>query len=405
MDDISAQLQSLLNQHFQVTPTFTSRRDQWFKRRYQSWTCGDKNKELLVLVPKAARTEWAPEMLRISDCLAKSIYSAAAAERQKQYVSFSPRQDKLFADSVLDEPSLLHPKREDGSPTLHPRAQRGDWWPHQCLYDQAYVIRALIEHEQVAPLLRISQMLDVDFKTAEDPKVVTKWSPQSAADEGWGVVVDEVLQVFFFCAILGAFPEALLTDKCNYTRWLPFGEMLSVQSPAMRFIRELEKRPDFKYLQSQSDLNPHMRRCICILASAQVLYKACDLPAVKWEARISNAMLYFVGFEAWNREREGRDYLACPFNVAKNDKWLTHGVARIEAAVREGSAVFADSRSKSPRSRDPLLLHEPRKSPVAEDNSDDEDDKLAELEAAEAAYGAKRSTKYQRKQWRGSNLY
>ncbi|KAJ2976074.1 hypothetical protein NQ176_g5160 [Zarea fungicola] len=248
-------------------------------------------------------------------------------------------------------------------------------------------------------------MPDIDFKTAEDLKAGTKWSPQSAADEGWGVVVDEVLQVFFFCAVVGAFPEVLLTDKCNYTRWLPFGEMLSEQSPAMRFIRELKKQPNFKYLQSQSDLNPHMGRCIRILASAQVLFKACDLPAVKWEAHISNAMLYFVGFEAWNREREGRDYLACEFNVAKNDKWLTHGVARNEAAVREGSASFADSRSKSPRCRDPLQLHEPKIFPVAEENSDGEDNELAELEAAEAAYGTKRSTKYQRKQRRGSNTY
>ncbi|OAA77817.1 hypothetical protein LEL_04640 [Akanthomyces lecanii RCEF 1005] len=407
MDDIIATLQSLLRHNFHVTATDTARHDQWFKRAYQSWAA--KDKELLLLAPRVSRTEWAPDMLQFSAQLALHIRNLAAAERQRLDASFPPRDDKLFPDSVLDEPSLMCPLDQRQAPALSPRVQRGDWWPGKDLVDLAYVGKALLEHEQTAALVRVAQMRGVAMKEAADTSKHKRdrWRRSTEPCGGWGTLVDEALLIFFFAIIVGTFPDELLTEKAKYTSWLPYGELLSGLQPPERFVEALRKRPGggpkAGGLRSASDLRPHAERCVRVLAAADVLREACHLPAVDWPSRISSAMLYFVGFEAWNRAREGQTYLHCHLNTTKDGRWLAHGLgAKGEAAVvvaaeEETRAVVGAA--KLVRPRDPLRLREPRVDPVCSDEDGDEEDqtKLDELERAEAAYGAKRSTKYQRR--------
>lgn len=401
MDDITASLQSLLRQRFHVTPTVTARHDQWFKRAYQSWI--EKDKELLLLTPRESRAEWAPEMLQLSAQLARHIRSVAAAERQRLDVAFPPSDEKLFSDAVLDEPPLMCPLDERQAPALSPRVQRGDWWPNKDLVDLAYVGQALLEHAQAAALVRVAQMRGVDIKDAADIRnhKRDRWHWSTETGGGWGKVVDDALQIFFFAAIVGTFPDELLTEQSRYTNWLPYGELLSGMYPPMRFVEALKKRPGFKGLCSPADLRPHMERCIRVLATADILHQVCRLPAVDWEARISSAMLYFVGFEAWNRSREGETYLHCHLNTTKDGRWLAHGVTRDEEAVvitTEEDSINTVVGSRLVRPRDPLRLREPRVVAVVDGDEDGvEQSKLDVLEREEAAYGAKRSMKYQRR--------
>ena len=409
MDDITATLQSLLRHNFHVTATDTARHDQWFKRVYHSWA--EKDKELLLLTPRVSRTEWAPEMLQFSAQLALHIRNSAAAERQRLDASFPPRDDKLFPDSVLDEPPLMCPLDERQAPALSPRVQRGDWWPGKDLVDLAYVGKALLEHEQTAAVVRVAHMRGVDMRDAADIRKHRRdrWCWSTEQGGGWGTLVDEALLVFFFAAIVATFPDELLTERAGYTSWLPYGELLSGLGPPMRFVEALKKRPaggfGFKAggLRSPTDWRPHVERCVRILAATDVLHDACRLPAVDWASRISSAMLYFVGFEAWNRAREGQTYLHCPLNTAKDDRWLAHGlkaeVEELVVAAEEESVKQVVVGAKLVRPRDPLRLREPRVDLAAGDEDSDKEEqcKLGELERAEAAYGAKRSTKYQRR--------
>ncbi|ATY63778.1 hypothetical protein A9K55_004780 [Cordyceps militaris] len=393
--------QSLLRQRFHITPTTTSRHDQWFKRVYQSWV--ETDKQLLLLTPKVSRPEWAPEMLQLSAQLANHIQLLAAAERRRLDAAFPPRQDKLFPDSVLDEPPLLCPLHDRQAPVLTPGVQRGDWWPDKDPADLARVAKALLEHEQTAALLHVAQMRGVDMKAAMDCRKHGQsrgdWSTPKGG--GWGAAVDEALSVFFFAAIIGTFPEELLTETDTYRNWLPYGGLLSDAGPPMRFAEALKKRPGFRGLRAHDDVRPHMERCVRILAAADLLHSACRLPAVDWAARIGSALLYFVGFEAWNRAREGSTYLHCHLNTAKTDRWLAHG---LEAGDDGKEAVVRGEKrartAKTARPRDPLLLRAPRADAATNDAEDEEQCRLADLEQEEAAYGSKRSTKYQRRKVR-----
>ncbi|XWW96928.1 hypothetical protein V2A60_004908 [Cordyceps javanica] len=387
MDNVTTSLQSLLRQRFHITPTNTARRDQWFKRVYQVWA--EDNKELLLLTPKASREEWAPEMLQLSAQLASHIRHLAGVERQILDASFPPRQDKLFPDSVFDEPPLMCQLDDRQAPALSPSVQRGDWWPNKDLVDLAYVGQALLEHGQIAALVHVAEMRDVDLKDAADLRnhSRSRWGLSTEEGAGWGKVVDEVLLIFFFVAIIGTFPEELGMISERYTEWLPYGELLCAPSPPKRFIDALKKRPGFKGLRSGNESQPHMQRCVRILAAADILYESCHLAAIDWEPRISSAMLYFVGFEAWNRGREGHTYLYCPFNSTKNGKWLAHGVEMTENqyTIRVEENSSSAKNVKPARPRDPLRLRERRVGEAGSDSDDEEQAKLAALERAEAA--------------------
>lgn len=410
MEEITASWHALLRQHFHITPTTTSRHDQWFKRRYNFWKAVTKDQDLLILTPTVSKDEWATDVLRLSAQLSSLIVDSAATERCRLAALFAPSAEKLFPDSALDEPPLMGRRlwRED-DPTVCPQAQRAEWWPAQPLLDRAYCTKALLERDQLSAVLYLAKMRGVALEDAEDLKGakhgkrrVTNFRNHEP-DEGWGTTVDEALEIFFLCVILGTFPEELLAKDRSYETWQNWLPLWYETTPARRFLEALEQRQDGRFPRSRADLKPHAERCLRILVATHVLYEACGLPAVNWEARIGTALLHFVGFESWNRQRMDEWYLRSELNTPKTDKWLLEGVDRKEVAAQKHDLDVASLRKpESKRSRDPLRLHEPKSdTPVHDDEeSGDEGEKLAEMERAETEYGTRRSTKYRRKQGR-----
>lgn len=399
MDDVTASFESLLRQRFHITPTVTSRRDQWFKRIHQYWI--ETDRKLLLLTPTTARNEWAPEMLRFCAQFARYIQTQAAAERGRLDAAFTPSAEKLFHDAVFGEPPLLCPVDDQQAPPLSTRVQRADWWLGKDNVDMAYVGKALLEREQAAALIYLCGMRKVGFADAADStgQRRDRWVWPTRTGPGWATMVDEALQVFFFAAVLGTFSDDLLSPPEKYKDWLPWGELLSDFQPPMRFVRELESRRRFRGLHGADDLRPHMARCVRILVTAETVYTSCALPVIDWEARISSALLYFVGFEAWNRTREDECYLPCPFNTTKDEAWLTTGLKEVERQQRPEKEDGQDEAAKTRlvRPRDPLRLREPKVEMAESEDEDEEAKQLAEMERAEAEYGSRRSTKYIRR--------
>ncbi|KAK8070098.1 hypothetical protein PG994_006714 [Apiospora phragmitis] len=96
------------------------------------------------------------------------------------------------------------------------------------------------------------------------------------------------------------------------------------------------------------------------------------------EDHIVNAFLHLVGFEAWNREREGRS----------RELEKTEDVQEYGQSIQDSG----DEAARLPRKKkDPIKLREPGRNVVEaseEDDSDDEEEaKLAAAEAEEAIYG------------------
>jgi len=103
-----------------------------------------------------------------------------------------------------------------------------------------------------------------------------------------------------------------------------------------------------------------------------------------------DTFLYILGFEAWNRSRQGEGYLGCDLNKPKDARSL-QGVG-LDDYGDEGLLV----REASKKPMDPLKLREPEREVEVEPTEEEmtEMDELAALESSEANYGRKRSTKY-----------
>lgn len=398
MNGITASLQSFLQQRFQLTPTTTLRDDQWFKRVYQHWRRFNKSKELLILTPNVAKDTWAPEALRQSNLLAGFIRQTAAAQTLAvQETTPPPSKDKIFPDAILDGPRLMSRHPNDKFPTLTPPVQRGGWWSaSRDPKEHAAIIKDLLEQEQLAALL---------YVVAKDPSCIKNSvsclekapirRPVTYQDYGWATIIDEVLLVFFFAVALSSFPENLLTKDETYINWLPFGRLLSEVGPPMRFMEAFKAQSGSKALGSRDDLRPDTDRCIRILAAAHALHTSSGLEEVNWESRINGALLNFVGFEAWNRERQGERYLYCVRNTAKNGEWLARGLKEDDLPLSTGYSDIKDTKPSRPR--DPLRLRDPKQVVASEVSEDEAHAELAELEAEEATYGKKRSAKYARR--------
>ena len=145
---------------------------------------------------------------------------------------------------------------------------------------------------------------------------------------------------------------------------------------------------------TEEEVQQYAEWCFRVVTKTQVLSQACMLPDLDWGRRMVDTFLYFVGFEAWNRERESVGYLNCDLNTTKNEAWLRKTSGLQEKPAKIGTPLI----SKHARPKDPLLLHEAKKTyepePTEEENAVLE--KLADLEVEEAIYGRKRSTKYRR---------
>ncbi|VUC28515.1 unnamed protein product [Clonostachys rosea] len=405
MEQLQSDLEQLIKQSFHFVPISTQRHDQLYKRVYQgSWKDGVCP---LILTPKDSREEWTAEVHQFTVKFAKAVQGAtndASKMRQDAFQAETISTDnKVFQDAVLDEFETTFTPCSAKEKALTPTMQRLAFWtdPPADLQLLPDAVRALLACEQIGPLLYLARRhKDTSLKELSTKTVKSLRRRYSEPNIiGWEFALEETLEFLFFVEILSCFPDTLgKGEECE--RWIPY-------------IYAGEASPMRRYLQTRSGTHPkavpdahrQVQRCFRIVCNYRMLWDACGLPVLNLEHYIINAFLSFLGFEAWNRKREGKGYLGTDLNKMKDEKWLWEhmGDDAKEAAEIQRELDAHDSSSaipKSPRPRDPLRLREPKAKPVEEPSEEDlaELNKLAAMEAEEATYGRKRSTKYHRNQ-------
>ncbi|CAG7558674.1 unnamed protein product [Fusarium equiseti] len=378
--EIYQNLTDLLSHHFQIVASNSQRQDQWYKRSLQSFTYHHGDKKPLILVPRESREEWAPLVRRFASSLGRMI---AATDRKM--IEQTTSESKLFSDDVLDQahsqPLCL---AVANSKALSPDMMQMSWWTTKTQHpdDKARRlkgIKALIACGQTESLLRLASWP----KTHPDRVTHLQKYQWRSLNNGWQTAVDKIIVIMLFLGVTGAFQEELL-EKDGYIYWLPIA-FLSYKSPFISYIEAFDGRIPATNDGRQRELGC----CVEALRTAQAWSLGTETP-INWEERIMDRFLYILGFEAWNRSRQGEGYLDCDLNKPKDAKSL-QGVGLDDHGDEE-----LPVREAAKKPIDLLKLREPKKDVEVELTEEEkmEMDELAALEASEANYGRKRSTKY-----------
>ncbi|KAF5975900.1 hypothetical protein FCOIX_7437 [Fusarium coicis] len=384
---ICDELKSLLSQHFQVVATHSQRQDQWYKRSYQSFAAEHGNREPLILVPRESREEWVPHVRRFAQTLAAQVI--AAGEAQTSQPGDVTSDSKLFSDQVLDAIHTVPLSRAvRGKDQLRPVAMQITRWTSTNSYvfsgtERITGIKGLIACGEVDVLLRLAT-LPQTHPPKEREIDPSRWRH---LNRDWQDVIDAILSIMWFLGAIESFPEEFVSDD-GYKYWVP----VAFNSYVSRFQPYIEAH-DGKIAKTAEAIQKEVSQCLKALVAAQAFSSEAGFDPMQWEDRIMDGFLYILGFEAWNRSREGEGYLNCDLNVTKTAKSLrsvSHG--------EEGGDVEEAAQSKrvTPRYKDPLKLREPKKEMASESSEGEQEEleKLAALEAMENEYGRKRSVKY-----------
>ncbi|KAI1039500.1 hypothetical protein LB505_002593 [Fusarium chuoi] len=391
-EGIADELKALLSQHFQVVATHSQRQDQWYKRLYQSFAAEHGNREPLIIVPRESREEWAPHVRRFAKTLAAKVVAAGEAQtsRPRDITSDS----KLFADSVLD---TIHneplSRAVRGKEQLRPVAMQITRWTSTNAYifsgaERMTGIKALIACGEIDVLLRLAT-LPQTHPPKEREIDPSRWRH---LNRDWQDVIDHILSIMWFLGSMESFPADFVFEN-GYKYWAP----IAFHNHLSRFQPYIEAHGG-EIPSTGEAIQKEISQCIKALVAAQAFSTKAGFDPIQWEDRIMDGFLYILGFEAWNRSREGAGYLGCDLNVTKTAKSLcsiSHGEDDddvVEEAVQ-------GSKGTASKPRDPLKLREPKKE-MAHDVDEEEEqemEKLAVLEIDEKDYGRKRSTKYMTK--------
>ncbi|KAF5547856.1 hypothetical protein FNAPI_8454 [Fusarium napiforme] len=384
---IGDELKSLLSQHFQVVATHSQRQDQWYKRSYQSFAAEHDNREPLILVPRESREEWVPHVRRFAKTLAAKLITAAEAQTSQPRDVISD--SKLFSDKVLDAIHTVPLSRAvRGKDQLRPVAMQITRWTSTNSYvfsgtERITGIKGLIACGEVDVLLRLA-ILPQTHPPKEREIDPSRWRH---LNRDWQDVIDAILSVMWFLGAIESFPEDFVSGD-GYKYWVP----VAFNSYLSRFQPYIEAH-DGRVPSTAKEIQKKISQCIKALVAAQVFSSEAGFDPIQWEDRIVDNFLYILGFEAWNRSREGAGYLNCDLNVTKTAESLRSvSYGEEDCEVEEG----AQSKGVAPKQKDPLKLREPKKEMVAEtsEGEQEEIEKLAALEALENEYGRKRSAKY-----------
>ncbi|CEJ95167.1 hypothetical protein VHEMI10664 [[Torrubiella] hemipterigena] len=394
MECFKDELSAVFQHSFEVRVSHTNRQDQWYKRRLQSWKTTTKNQGPLILSPTASKSEWAPKVLNCTSRFAKHIRSSAADELAQPRDQSLPT--KLFPDTVFQGQSLMAEVREGHTSLpltpLAPSMQRIDFWlADKNNGERARATKALLQLGMLSPLLKITAKRSSKMKEAAFIRHrllrCEDWH-----DDGWLAIADDVAQVAVFIVAMAAYPEALAKNKA-YVDWIPLGKFISNETPVERFMALHSHRAD-----DGSGMNQLLDQCVTTMVHVTALGTASGLDAIDWETKLNEAVLLFIGFESWNRERHGQGYLGSNLNKPRHASWLTQG-------VDDGDDIVASSDDNVVRGpvkpRDPLHLRPEKAKPLDDESagaSDSDKDELSIMETKEADYGKKRSTKYQTRQ-------
>ncbi|KAF0638058.1 hypothetical protein FPSE5266_09595 [Fusarium pseudograminearum] len=379
---LNDELAALLSQHFQIVATHSQRQDQWYKRSYQSFTSQHGDRKPLILVPHSSREEWISDIRRFASSLGKKLESAGHEPRAVDDIPES----KLFSDNVLDEahkrPLCL--AITDSKP-LSPNMMQMSWWTTKVQHpdDKARrlkAIKALIACGQVDSLVRLASWPDVHPEQVSHIKAY-QWK---SLNNGWQAAVDKIIVIMLFLGITGTFTKDLVEED-GYKYLAPVA-FFTYKSPLTAYIEAF----DGKIPAGNSERQQQMTHCLEALCAAQS-WALSTGSTINWGEEIMDNFLYLLGFEAWNRSREGEGYLGCDLNKTKTAKSL-QGVGYDE---EEDTLTRVDEGSTK-KPIDPLKLREPKKEVVPEPTEEEkrEMDELSVLESIEEEYGRKRSTKY-----------
>ncbi|KAG9499627.1 hypothetical protein J7337_008086 [Fusarium musae] len=386
-EGITDQLKALFAQHFQVVATHSQRQDQWYKRSYQSFAAEHGNREPLILVPRESREEWVPPVRRFAKTLAAKVI--AAGEAQTSQPRDVASDTKLFSDKVLDAIHTVPLSRAvRGKDQLRPVAMQITRWTSTNSYvfsgtERTTGIKGLIACGEVDVLLRLATLPQTHPPKERDIDP-SRWRH---LNRDWQEVIDAILSIMWFLGAIDSFSEDFVSED-GYKYWV----LVAFNSYLSRFQPYIQAHDD-KILKTTEVIQKEIYQCIEALVAAQVFSLEAGFDPIQWEDRIMDGFLYILGFEAWNRSREGAGYLNCDLNVTKTAKSLrsvSHG--------EEGGDVEEAAQSKrvTPKYKDPLKLREPKKEMVSESSEGEQEEieKLAALEAMENEYGRKRSAKY-----------
>ncbi|KAF5581798.1 hypothetical protein FPCIR_9906 [Fusarium pseudocircinatum] len=371
-----------------MTNTLYSRVESpWYKRSYQSFVAEHGNREPLILVPRKSREEWVPQVRRFAKTLAAKVIVAGEAQTSRPRVIASD--SKLFSDRVLDaihaEPLSRAVK---GREQLRPVAMQITRWTSTNSYvfsdtERITGIKGLIACGEVDVLLRLAT-LPQTHPPKEREIDPSRWRH---LNRDWQDVIDAILSIMWFLGAIESFPEDFIS-KDGYKYWVP----VAFNSYLSRFQPYIEAH-DGKIPKMTEAIQKEISQCIKALVAAQVFSSEAGFDPIQWEDRITDNFLYILGFEAWNRSREGAGYLNCDLNSTKTAKSL-RAVCHGDEDGSEEEAV--QNKGVSPKQKDPLKLREQKEEMASEtsEGEQEEIEKLAALEARENEYGRKRSVKY-----------
>ncbi|PNP79417.1 hypothetical protein FNYG_07252 [Fusarium nygamai] len=387
-EGITDELKSLLSQHFQVVATHSQRQDQWYKRSYQSFTAEHGNHEPLIIVPRESREEWVPQVRRFAKTLAAKVI--AAGEAQTSQPRDVTSDSKLFSDKVLDVIHTVPLSRAvRGKDQLRPVAMQISRWTSANSYvfsgtERITGIKGLIACGEVDVLLRLAT-LPQTHPPKEREIDPSRWRH---LNRDWQDVIDAILSIMWFVGAMESFPRDFVSED-GYKYWVP----VAFNSYLSRFQPYIEAH-DGRIPSTTEAIQKEVSQCLKALVAAQAFSSEAGFHPIQWEDRIMDGFLYILGFEAWNRSREGAGYLNCDLNFTKTAKSLR---AVCHGGDEDGSEEEAvPNKGVSSKQKDPLKLREPKKEMVAEtsEGEQEEIEKLAALEARENEYGRKRSVKY-----------
>ncbi|KAF4440828.1 hypothetical protein FACUT_3146 [Fusarium acutatum] len=385
---ITDELKAILSQHFQVVATHSQRQDQWYKRSYQSFAAEHGNREPLIIAPRESREEWVPQIRRFAKTLAAKVITAGEAQTSQSRDITSD--SKLFSDRVLDaihnEPLSRAVK---GREQLRPVAMQITRWTSTNSYvfsgnERITGIKGLIACGEMDLLIRLAT-LPQTHPPKEREIDPSRWRH---LNRDWQDVIDAILSIMWFLGAMESFPEDFVSGD-GYKYWVP----IAFHSYLSRLQPYIEAH-DGKTPSTTEAIQKEVSQCLKALITAQAFSSKAGFDPIQWEERIMDNFLYILGFEAWNRSREGAGYLNCDLNFSKTAKSLR---AVCHGGDENGSEEEAvQNKGVAPKHKDPLKLREPKKQMVSEssEGEQEENEKLAALEAMENEYGRKRSAKY-----------
>ncbi|KAF1967527.1 hypothetical protein BU23DRAFT_658937 [Bimuria novae-zelandiae CBS 107.79] len=367
METSIASFNSLLTHHFHPDPTRTNRQDQCYKRTYQDWKHSNPTLEPLILTPKSPREEWAPELQASAASLAATVHTKAKEKHQCQRTRSPPSEEKLFADEVLDRSlRVLGPRCREDSP-LKPATQRISYWtkPEGFKWGvdewdrdrRSRAIKVLLACEQTDTLYHLARHPRAHFKAAAYVDSTVFPGSSRRANAGWEGIVDEMLELMMALLMLRCFPELVSLEEGGGT-WVPIifprsSAAYGSATIAERLESVLRQPKDIGEMRDRAQEG--IDQCFLVLVEAHVLFLACGMQPADLKQRVINAFLNFVGFESWNRGREGQGYLGCDLNVRKDGAWLKK---------KTGVEAMSDEvvpKMEGTKSRDPLRLREAKR--------------------------------------------